>query len=186
MKLRAIVESDKPPRRQDSHDIWDLFSDFGSREDQPRPPKVVKVQPPTTVPYRLDLYRGFDASMDEIDRRDGKLVLSPHKSEQGLIWFTHKLINGYDAIEYVKGRGKYLLTYPLDCVRHIERKIYDDGSHHDATPQEIQDMTDPTSNSRFYMGVELPEGWVFSYKMEKFVGCSIELLVSPNMITSNE
>jgi hypothetical protein len=121
--------------------------------------------------------------MDEIERRDGMMVLSPHKSEQGLIWFTHKLINGYDPIEYVTGRGKYLLTYPLDCVRHIQRKVFDDGSHYDAIPQEILDATDPTSNSRFYMGVELPEGWVFSYKMEKFIGCGIELLVSPDMVT---
>jgi hypothetical protein len=180
MKLRTILEDGRPARKQDA---WDLFSDFGPRDKQPKPPKVVKTQPPRTIPYHLDLYRGFDADLDSLEQRDGGLVLSPRKSEQGLIWFTHKLINGYNPIEYVTGRGEYLLTYPLDCVRHVERKIYDDGSYYDAIPQVIQDVTDPTSNCKFYMGIELPEGWIFSYKMEKFIGCGIEILVSPDMIT---
>jgi|19_taG_2_1085344.scaffolds.fasta_scaffold01192_5 hypothetical protein len=173
MRLNKIAES-RPPRAQDA---WDLFGDTPPR------PKLVETQPPTIIPYKLDLYRGFDADMGEIDQRDGQYVLSPRKSEQGLIWFTHKLISGYDPIEYVTGRGAFLLTYPLECVRHIERKIYDDGSHHDFIPEAILDATDPTSNSQFYLGVELPDGWIFSYKMEKFIGCNTELLVTPDMIT---
>lgn len=83
------------------------------------------------------------------------------------------------------GRGEFLLTYPLDCVKHIERRIYDDGSHYDGIPDEILDLTDPTTNSKFHMGIELPDGWVFSYKFEKFIGCSTELHVSKEMITKH-
>ena len=176
MKLRKISES----KLSRTHDDWDFF---GS-DNTPRK-KVVERQLPTTIEYNLDLYRGFDMNIDEIERRGGRLVLSPAKSEQGLIWFTHQLINGYNALEYVSGRGEFLLTYPLKCVRHIQRKIYDDGSHYDETPKKILDATDPTSNSQLYMGIELPKGWVFSYKMEKFIGCEIELLVSPEMISNN-
>ena len=177
MKLRKITES-KPPRTQDA---WDLFGD----DDTPRW-KVVERQPPTTIPYRLELYRGFDMNMNEVERRNGKLVFSPVKGEQELIWFTHKLINNYNPVEYASSRGEFLLTYQLDCVRHIERKFYDDGSYYDAIPDEILNQTNPTSDSRLHMGIELPEGWVFSYKTEKFIGCGVELLVSPEMITKHD
>ena len=155
---------------------------FGDLFNTP-PRKVVEKQPPTTIPYELELYRGFEANIDDIHRQDDKLILSPAKSEQGLLWFTHKLISVYDPKDYVKGRGNYLLTSPLKCVKHIQRKIYADGSHYDTIPPEILDMTDPTSNSRFHMGVEVPEGWVFSYKTEKFIGCSIDLAVTTDMIS---
>lgn len=175
MKLRIIVENGYK-------DAWSMFDDFRS---VPRP-KLVKIDPSTVIPYELELYRGFDANIDDIHRRGDKYVLSPQKSEQGLLWFTHKLINGYDPIDYVKGRGKYLLTYKLKCNRHIQRKTFDDGSTFDSIPDETLKLTDNTSNCKYYMGIELPDGWIFSYKMEKFIGCGIDLLVDRDMISVNE
>lgn len=67
MKLHTIVETDR---------LDDLFG----RGDTPRP-KVVERQPPTTIPYRLELYRGFDADINQIKQKNGKLILSPAKSE---------------------------------------------------------------------------------------------------------
>jgi len=174
MKLRSITFESN----ESSQNTKDLFADFDISHR-----KIVEVQQPTAVPYKLKLYRGFDANLDDIHRHKNHFILSPEKSEQGLLWFTHKLISNYDALEYAKNKGNYLLTYPLDCVRHTQRKIYDDGSYRDEIPQKIQDATDPTSNSQFHMGIELPSGWIFSYKTEKFIGCSKELLITSGMLT---
>ena len=156
----------------------DLF-DFSPR-------KIAKTDPPRTESYTLTLYRGFDADLEGLEKSNDGYVLSPHKSEQGVMWFTHDLIRGYDAKEYVSGRGKYLLTYPLDCLRHLQTIHYEDGSSYDTTPQEILDKSEPTENCRFHAGFELPEGWFFSYKTEKFIVCTIPISVSPGMISLNE
>jgi hypothetical protein len=145
--------------------------------------KLVKIEDPSSKRIDIDLYRGFDADLRKIKRHENKLILSPHKSEQGLLWFTHKLIRGYDPIEYAKSRGEWLLTYQLPCVRHYVRKWYDDGSHYDAIPEEILAKTIPQENCRYYMGIEVPEGWLFSYKNEKFIGCTLELLIDESMLS---
>ena len=148
------------------------------------PQKVaVKTDPPQSESYTLTLYRGFDADLNKLRRSNGNYILSPHKSEQGVIWFTHALINGYDPKEYISGRGQYTLEYPLVCKRHFQRVHYDDGSHYDDIPEGILAKSEPTENCRFYRGFELPEGWFFSYKMEKFIVCTIPLIVSPSMLT---
>lgn len=149
-------------------------------------PKVLRRDPPQAVPYTLTLYRGFNVDLDALEREGEYLVLSPKRSEQGLIWFTHNFIRGYDPIEYVKGRGEYILTYPLKCKRHIQVIHYDDGSTVDMIPQETMDKTNPYENCPFHMGIELPKGWVFSYKMEKFVGCSNKLRITRDMLHKNE
>lgn len=156
---------------------------FGS--DSPKP-KIVHLGEPQSREYVLELFRGFDVDPKALERRGGRLVLSPKKSEQGLIWFTHKLINGYDPIEYVRGRGNYLLTYPLECIRHFQKVHWSDDSTSTKIPDRILDLTEPTQNCRYYMGIELPEGWVFSYKYEKFIGCSIELEITENMLQPND
>ncbi len=148
-------------------------------------PVKVKKDNPTAVPATLVLYRGFDVNLDQLQKSGGGYILSPHRSEQGAMWFTHKWINGYNYKEYVQGRGKYLLTYPLQCKRHIQTVHYNDGTTRDTIPQEIEEKSVPTENCRYYAGYELPEGWFFSYKMEKFIICTIPIVVQPNMITSN-
>ena len=37
-------------------------------------------------------------------------------------------------------------------------------------------------NCRFYAGIELPEGWYFSYKVQKHIVCDTPIVVSPDMI----
>lgn len=156
---------------------------FGS--DSPRP-KITGVSEPQSSKYLLELFRGFDVDLKTLKRRGGRLVLSPKRSEQKLIWFTHKLINGYDPIEYVRGRGNYLLTYPLECIKHYQTVEWSDGTTSTKIPDEILELTEPTENSRYYMGIELPKGWIFSYKYEKFIGCSIELEITEDMLQPND
>jgi len=145
-------------------------------------PNEIRRDPPATRPMTLTLYRGFDADLDELEKVDGGYELSPKRSEQGVLWFTHQMINGYDPIEYVTGRGKYILTYPLECTRQYQRVYYDDGEYRDDIPEEIREQTNTMENCRFYGGVELPDGWFFSYKTEKFIVCTIPIVVTPDMI----
>ena len=173
----------------------DIFGDDWF--DTPRR-KVVEVLKPQSKPYILDLYRGFALDLDSVERRGDSIILSPSKSEQGLIWFTHKFINvnsspdsSYPSyIDYAINQAKkhnredvYLLKYPLKCTKHTQTKVYDDGSTYDDIPSDIIDKTNPYENCRFHMGIELPRGWVFTYKNEKFIGCSIDLKIEESMLS---
>ena len=174
----------------------DIFGDDWLIDKPKR--KVVERRPPDSKPITIDLYRGFVLDLDKAQREDGKIVLSPKKSEQGLMWFTHKYVSvnvagggsSPDYIEYAISSAKkhdqgdqYLLTYPLKCIKHFQTKVYDDGSTYDVIPDEILDKTIPTENCRFHMGIELPQGWVFTYKYEKFIGCGIDILIDESMLT---
>ena len=48
--------------------------------------------------------------------------------------------------------------------------------------KEIEAQTEPIQNCRFYAGIELPEGWYFSYKVQKYIVCSVPLMVSRDSI----
>lgn len=158
-----------------SFDLDELFRSSG--------PGETRRDPPTWEPYTLKLYRGFNGNLDEIHRDSGgQLILSPRKSEQNMIWFTHEFIRGYNPIAYAKSHGRYLLTYPLEVKRYFYKVHYEDGSSYEFVPAEFMELTNPTENCRFHAGIELPEGWVFTYKHEKFIGCTKELLVSRDMI----
>lgn len=165
--------------------IYEDDSDFNlSIFDQPRR-RLVKIDPDDSRRFTLELYRGFDADLSKIQKdKNGLLIFSPKKSEQGLIWFTHQMISHHDPVEYAKAHGEWLLTYPLQCIRHFTRHWYDDGDYYDDIPESIKKLTLHTENCRYYMGIELPDGWVFSYKTQKFIGCSKELLVDMSMISS--
>ncbi len=141
------------------------------------PREIIKRDPPSQEPTTIELYRGFDADLSELEQTEDGYVLSPHKSEQGVIWFSR---NKNDA----DWRGQWLLAYPLQAIKHFERVYYDDGSHYDNIPDEINNMCNPTENCRFYGGIELPEGWFFSYKVEKHIVCSVPLRISREMLSS--
>lgn len=163
-------------------DPWfdDWFKDVGKH-------KVVKKDPPQVVDYTLELYRGFDVDWNKVKKEGEFYILSPERSEQGLIWFTHKFIVHYDPIQYAASHGEWFLTYPLKCKRHIQKIHWSDGQTQEITPDDVLQKSEPTENSRYHMGIELPEGWVFSYKMEKFIGSSVKLRITKNMIRkSNE
>jgi len=140
-------------------------------------------------PYLLELYRGFDADLNSLERQGDDYVLSPEKSEQGMIWFTHQFINGYNPMEYVSGRGNWLLTYPLETVKHYDEVVYEDGSVRTNAPEDIIAQAEPTENSRFSCFgnycIELPDGWYWTYKTEKFIGTTNRIVVSQDMLRPN-
>lgn len=169
-----------------------IFSEFLNKNDAldrlfVNKVKVIGKDPPQVQNFVLQLYRGFDADMESMEGEDQSYVLSPKRSEQGLIWFTHQFtkITG-SPIQYAASHGSLFLTYPLQCCRHVQTVHWSDGSTHTAIPDEILQQTKQTENCRFHMGIELPDGWVFSYKVEKFVGCSMKLRISQGMLCRSD
>ena len=141
-----------------------------------------------TEPFTIELYRGFDADLDRLERQGHSYVLSPARSEQGVMWFTHMFISrNYDPIEYAKGKGKLLLTYPLQCQKHYDEVTYENGEKQERLPEDLNAQYDHTQNSSmicmFNYCLELPEGWFWSYKTEKFIVTTNTLVASPDMIT---
>lgn len=131
----------------------------------------------------LTVYHGFN-----LDPKNFNYIFDSSKSEQGLLWFTHKYIRGYNPIEYVRNRGNYILTYQLN-VKLIKDVIkYENGEISERPPENIE--IDSTENSKYLKTwsyiIELPENWFFTYKTEKFIGFSGKLVANSSMISSSE
>tara|TARA_Y100000034_G_scaffold42710_2_gene52294 strand:- start:16187 stop:16741 length:555 start_codon:yes stop_codon:yes gene_type:complete len=165
----------------------DMFADI--KEKIKKRGKAVSTQR-QTEPYRFDLYRGFDADLTTLEKQGDNYVLSPKQSEQGMLWFTHHFVRGYNAVDYVTGRGEWLLTYPLQATKHYDKVVYEDNSVETRSPDEIVSKAEPTENSEFACFgaycLELPRGWYWTYKTEKFIGTSNKIVVAPGMITQNK
>mgnify|MGYP003975508913 FL=1 len=165
----------------------DMFGDI--REKIRKRGKEIKRER-KTEPYSFELYRGFDADLDTLEKVGENFLLSPKQSEQGMMWFTHHFINGYDAKEYVSGRGEWLLTYPLQAMKHYENITYEDGSVDTRAPETVVDKVRTTENSQWSCFgsycLELPKGWYWSYKMEKFIVTNNKITVQPSMIRENQ
>ncbi len=177
----------------EQNDFDDMFSD--TLEKIKKRGKAVKTQL-KTEPYTLTLFHGSKADINSLDKQGSNFILDPNKSEQGLIWFTHEFIKGYNPFEYAKGHGDWVLTYPLETKKHFNEVQYEDGTIEQKAPNEIMDKMDTTKNSRFLCSfgsmfsgghcIELPEGWYFTYKHEKFIGTDDKVYFSPDMISSKD
>lgn len=146
----------------------DIFGEY-------KPSKVIKIDPPQQKDVMLDLYRGFDADIDNLEKQNDKYILSPHKGEQHAIWFSQHL---KDA----KGRGEWILKYQLKAIKHYQRVYLEDGTHYDKTPPDIEVKEDPLENSTIWNGIELPDGWLWSYKTQKYIISEKPILITKDMI----
>ena len=149
-------------------------------------PKIIEKSDPQVKEQIITLYRGFDADLENVEKIDGNYILRPEKCEQGVLWFTHSLMGNIHPIEYVKGRGKYILTYPIKVKKHYHEVFFDNGSKSSSIPDEIIDLSDPFNNSKYWMGIELPDGFYFSYKTEKFIISEIPIVINTEMIQEDD
>ena len=160
-----------------------MENDFENMFDVGEPDKIIRTET-KIIPYELTLYRGFDADLASLEQDATHYYLSPKQSEQGMLWFTHILIRSHDdPIEYAKNHGNLLLTYPLKMKRHIKINHLENGKTTNALPDYFYNLVNPSKNGKFDMGLELPDGWVFSYKNEKFIGCQIKLKAPKSWIS---
>jgi hypothetical protein len=137
--------------------------------------QTIKIDDPQQQEIKLDLYRGFDVDLNSLKRNGDGYILSPHQSEQQAIWFSQYL---QDA----QGRGEWILEYPLNAIKHYQRYHQEDGSYYDSIPQEIDEATDQTENSKYFGGIELPEGWLWSYKTQKYIIATEPITITRNML----
>jgi len=143
-----------------------------------------------TEPYTLELYRGFNTDLTNLEREGDSYILSPENSEQGMMWFTHQFIGHYNPLEYAKSHGDLLLTYPLQCIKHWDEITYENGDVDQRFPEDVDSQSDFTQNNRFHClyrayCLELPEGWYWTYKTEKFIGTTNKITVSPDMVSKS-
>jgi hypothetical protein len=141
--------------------------------------KEVKRDPIKATAITLTLYRGFDKDAKRIKREGKNYILSPQGGDQNLLWFACPFFQ-HNALQTAT-RGRYLLTYPLQAKKYTETIYYADGSSNDHVPDEY--TGNRLDNNRIYMGYELPEGWYFSYKVEKYIVCEKDLAITPDMIS---
>lgn len=161
--------------------IFDLLGT--TKEEWEEQQKHQKISEPKQEPLTITLYRGFNYLPKP--NQNGTYTFSPEKSEQQALWFTHDFINIRDnPKEYAKDHGKYFLTYPLNVIKHYQTVSYDNNNEtYEIIPQEINDKTEPIENCKYYSGIELPNGWLFSYKTEKFIIATIPITVTKEMIS---
>lgn len=157
-----------------NHPIKQATNDWEYWFNDP-PKQEIKRDPPTSEPITISVYRGFTANLEELHRENDSFILSPKKSEQKAIWFSRN-------IQDAQGRGNLLLTYPLQAIKHFQRVYYSDGDYHDEIPEEIIQQTKPTENCKFSGGIELPDGWFFSYKVQKYIISTNPIKITFNMI----
>jgi len=186
--IRATMQASPGTSFEGGHEMKPMASNFprknwltrtadGTLDDMFNTPprKVIRKDPPTQKTVTLELYRGFDADLQALTQSGDGYILSPEKCEQGVLWFSQKIADA-------EHRGKWLLAYPLDAIRHYQRFHLEDGDYYDDIPEEIRAACEPTENCRFYGGIELPEGWYFSYKVEKHIVCSVPIQISRDML----
>lgn len=137
----------------------------------------------SSKPDKLVLYHGFNTDPVTFGYK-----FDPKVSEQGMIWFTHKFIRGYNPIEYASSRGQYILIYPLDITTYVDNVTYQDGSKEEVAPEDLEKLVIPTENCSYLMSgpriIKLPNGWVFTYKNEKFIGTSNVIQARPDQVTN--
>lgn len=159
-------------------DLFEEMFNAPTREEVSRERKSEKMT--------IELLRGLDVDESSLERKGDKLILSPAKSEQGVMWFAHRLQGYYDPEEYVTGRGSHVLRYPLETTKHYDLVTYDDGTTTEERPEDIP-YPEPTENQSMMCDwgrcLELPDGFKFSYKAEKWIICEKELLISPGMLS---
>ena len=108
---------------------------------------------------------------------DGTYTMSPEKSEQGVVWFSHDL--NPETLPYAE-RGAYKLTIPLSVETYKDVITYEDGS----TEEVPSNLGEDTENSRGWGKYLLPEGFLFSYKSQKFIISENDITFSNNQVES--
>lgn len=127
---------------------------------------------------KLKLYHGFNR-----DPSSFNYIFDSSKSEQGLLWFTHKFIRGYNPIDYAANRGKYVLIYDLPIKIIQNMATYENGETLTTRPEINIDYTVNNNKMLYYDSIiELPKNWFFTYKNEKFIGYSGIIHANSNII----
>lgn len=148
-------------------------------------------------PVTVNCYRGFpyrSLERDLVDRDADYIVISPEQAQEGILWFTNDLqkqglelsVSPKEYAESYVGDGGFLLTYPLEATKHYDEIYYGNGETSTEAPDDLLEGIPRTGEGPLrhaYGGVyELPDGWKFTWQVEKHIGCEIPLRVDRSML----
>jgi len=142
---------------------------------------------PKSESTTITCWRGFRGNLE---KSGNNYILDPKDTKEGLLWFTHEFQASWavqpNPRQYAldKAEGGYFVTYPLKCEMYYHEVEGPFGPRKEC-PKEIMDKVKPTELSRIGMFgacYELPEGWYFTWKMEKHIATDRIVILSPNMI----
>jgi hypothetical protein len=178
---------------QGKRDYESDLADWRSFMQQRRSRKVV-FEKQISEPFEITCWRGCSARTLErntIDIKSGYRILHGDKSIENILWFTHSLQSKDYGKNYALSYAEdFLITYPLKATKHFVIKKYDDGKIEYLAPPNMKDKIDSVSASRFFMTensiYEVPEGWFFTWQIQKHLGCSHAIKVSDSMIKSTQ
>lgn len=183
---KAFYDMDSPEGREQ----YDNDLKYALARMEKRRRMTVVSEKVVEEPYVITCWRGFDQRSFERDARsgNGKIILRGERAMEGMLWFTHSLQpRDLQPKEYALSHARddgYLLTYPLKCRRSFKITRYDDGS-------EIVDVPDGTKINqtelrssdniagKFY---ELPEGWYFTWQVQRHIGFKGDLEIEASML----
>lgn len=145
----------------------------------------------------LTLYRGLrtqrqlgmstepNTTPELIDIGD-KYLLKVDKYPDKLIWFT----DNEDFAKKYSGWG--LITYKLPVIKHKKIITHEDGyktNEFNYGNESVESgfgrgiiNVDMYNNSHLYRGIELPENWYWSYKVEKHIVCDTDLKIPKDWV----
>lgn len=179
---KAMYDMNDPDdRRRYEDDLRDRLSSMGR--------KVVSEEL-VREPHTITCWRGFDGRSFERDvsEQGGRIFIGGDRAMEGMLWFTHSLQPGhFHPMDYALAHareGGHLLTYPLSCVRTYVKTSYDDGKEYQSVPEGMNaDQTKLNRHAaiggKFY---ELPEGWFFTWQVEKHIGFKGRLEIGESML----
>lgn len=186
---KAMFNMQSPEGKKEYEDaLKDYFDMFQNRNQR----KLVSEQK-ISEPYKITCWRGCDEmtlKRDTIEVQNDYIVLHGTRAMEGILWFTHSLQSmEIDPEQYAVSHAEdYLITYFLNATRHYVLKKYDNGESERDIPQEISKQNVSSESSRFLLtngsAYEVPEGWLFTWQIQKHLGCSKPLKVMKNMIKS--
>ena len=155
--------------------------------------KIRKVESVTVNCYRGFPYRSLER--DLVDEDQEHITLSPQRAQEGILWFTNDLqrqglelsVGPKMYAENLVGDGGFLLTYPLKCTKHYNEVHYGQGEIANESPEELVEKITHTGEGQLRsLGnavYELPAGWMFTWQVEKHMGCQTNLTINRNMLT---
>jgi hypothetical protein len=205
MRFRDYIENTRPitdfwPINKSMYDLTtdrgrkeyesdvEFYSDIHRKVQADKLRKLVSTQR-KSEPYVITCWRGFDKrslERDTVEQGNGYRVLHGKSAMESILWFTHSLQGSIEPEQYARSHAEdYLITYPLQAVKHYDLVTYDNGKTEMKVPAEMQGM-DGSQKSRFMPTIdkvyEVPEGWFFTWQVQKHLGCSVPLKIMDSMI----
>lgn len=166
----------------------DLKSYFANKTDVGR--RKIISEKTVSEPYEITCWRGCDPrslKRDTIDVGPGFRIMHGRNAMEGILWFAHSLQQD-DPFEFAKSyAGGILITYPLKAIKHVLVKTYDDGKVENTMPEELASQIQVNNESRYLAAgnavYEVPEGWFFTWQVQKHLGCRNPIKVMNSMIS---